>query len=100
MTQQTKKNETETLVEVRCWNCGRLLGKIPVGTPYQFKCPKCKTMNEKEKTEMKIGDKVIDKNGYTGVVEHIWETGQISVQQEANVICTYDHANMLTVVEG
>lgn len=48
---------------------------------------------------MKIGDKVIDKNGYIGIVSHIWETGQITVEQKPNVTCTYDHANMLTVVE-
>ncbi len=49
---------------------------------------------------MKIGDKVIDKNGYTGVISHIWETGQIAVEQEPNVTCTYDHANMLTVIKS
>lgn len=49
MTQQTEKNKAEPLIEVRCWNCGRLLGKIPFGTPYQFKCPKCKQINEERK---------------------------------------------------
>ena len=47
---------------------------------------------------MKIGDKVIDQNGYTGVVSHIWETGQIAVEQKPNVTCTYDHAEQLKVL--
>lgn len=51
MTQQTVKNKAETLVEVRCWNCNRLLGFLPVNSPYRIKCPKCKQMNEKEKAD-------------------------------------------------
>lgn len=48
---------------------------------------------------MKIGDKVIDRNGYKGTIKHIWETGQIQVQQKPNMICTYDNANMLEVLK-
>lgn len=62
--------------------------------------PQMRTYERKGENGMKIGDKVIDKNGYTGVISHIWETGQIAVEQEPNVTCTYDHANMLTVIEG
>lgn len=50
---------------------------------------------------MKIGDKVVDKNGYIGIVTNTFpETGQIQVQQKPHVWCTYDHAEMLKVVES
>jgi phage FluMu protein Com len=49
MTQQTEKNKSEKLVEVRCWNCGKLLGELPENAPYKIKCFRCKEMNVKEK---------------------------------------------------
>ena len=47
---------------------------------------------------IKEEDKVIDKNGYTGVVKHIWKTGQVAVAQKSNVTCTYDHATQLKAI--
>ena len=44
---------------------------------------------------MKIGGNVIDKNGYTGIVKNIWETGQVQVLQKPNVTCTYDSEKQL-----
>lgn len=49
---------------------------------------------------MKIGDKVIDKNGYTGIVTNIFDTGQIQVKQKENVWCTYDSKNQLQIQGG
>jgi preprotein translocase subunit YajC len=46
---------------------------------------------------MKVGNKVIDQNGYTGIITNIWNTGQIQVQQKPNVWCTYDSERQLTV---
>jgi preprotein translocase subunit YajC len=49
--------------------------------------------------QMKIGDKVVDRNGYTGIVTNIFpKTGQIQVQQKSNVWCTYDNKDMLRVL--
>jgi len=48
---------------------------------------------------MKIGNKVIDRNGYTGVITNIFDTGQIQVTQKHNIICTYDHEYMLKVTD-
>lgn len=45
--------------------------------------------------EFKKGDKVIDKNSYTGTVFKVHNTGQVAVQQKPNVTCTYDNAGML-----
>jgi len=44
---------------------------------------------------VRVGDKVFDDNGYTGTVKHIWETGQIQVEQKPNVSCTYDSEKQL-----
>lgn len=50
---------------------------------------------------MKIGDKVIDKNGYKGIITNIFkDTGQIQVQQKSNVWCTYDHAEQLKILNN
>lgn len=50
MIQQTRK-ALPPLVEIRCRFCGRMLGRLPINTPYQIKCPKCHEMNEREKAE-------------------------------------------------
>lgn len=47
---------------------------------------------------MKIGDEVIDKNGYTGIVRHMWKTGQIAVDQKEKVTCIYDSEKQLRVL--
>jgi preprotein translocase subunit YajC len=47
---------------------------------------------------MVIGDKVIDKNGYTGTITNIWDTGQIQVLQKPHVTCTYDNEKQLEVL--
>lgn len=54
---------------------------------------------------LKVNDKVIDNNGYIGIVTNIWkDTGQIQVKQTGkqgtnykwnNVICTYDSERQL-----
>lgn len=60
MAQQTVKSKAEPLVEsgneplligIHCWNCGKLLARLPKGSDYQIKCPRCKVMNAKEKTD-------------------------------------------------
>ena len=51
MTQQTVKNKAETLVEVRCKNCDKLLAMLPADAPYRIKCQRCKMMNDKGKTD-------------------------------------------------
>jgi preprotein translocase subunit YajC len=43
----------------------------------------------------KIGDKVVDRHGYKGVITNIFDTGLILVQQKPNVWCTYDRDYML-----
>jgi len=47
---------------------------------------------------MKVGDRVIDGSGHTGIVRKIWSNGQIQVQQKENVICTYDSKKQLKVI--
>ena len=52
---------------------------------------------------MEIGDKVIDSNGYTGIVTRMCESGSIQVKQNMpwqhdNVWCTYDNERQLTIL--
>lgn len=46
---------------------------------------------------LEIKDKVIDQNGYTGVITNIFpNTGQIQVLQKPKVTCTYDSEKQLS----
>lgn len=38
----------EDRIEIRCIRCGKLLGKVPVGTnaEIEIKCPKCKEIHD------------------------------------------------------
>lgn len=38
---------SKTLIEIRCINCSKLLGKVPDNETFEIeiKCPKCKTLH-------------------------------------------------------
>jgi hypothetical protein len=43
---QMIKDIVNQMHEVRCKECGKLLGKLPPDTPYEIVCSKCKTTNK------------------------------------------------------
>ena len=47
-------DEVKSLDEVRCWRCGRLLGKKFVAAKFEIKCDKCSAVtNEKKHAPMR-----------------------------------------------
>ena len=80
--------------EYYCNNCPRNLNRM-----YVIKDSFQLTVS-RQGDIMDIGDKVIDKNGYKGVITNIFvETGQVQVQQKPNVWCTYDNEGQLRKID-